>query len=222
MTHMWMRLASASALGMSLSIVSVAAYADDDAPSAAADGTAADAAPGDGAAAPAGAPAAAAPADQPAAKVKDSDDDEVRFRGGISGGGGGIFLNGYGLGLGGVDGRLGVQLMDLIGIYVQPQLGIYGGSIGGATGIGGLIGGSAVVDFTFIDQLFVGVGGGGGILNNPAFGEVHFRAGGYPLMGFGEDGIIRKGLMLSADVRLFFVSGTVLVSPTASIGYEVF
>jgi hypothetical protein len=151
-----------------------------------------------------------------------ADEDGVRFRGGISAGGGGLFLNSFSLGLGGVDGRLGVQINDLIGVYAQPQLAIYGGSIGPASGVGGIVGGSGVVDFTFLDQIFVGIGGGGALINNPSGGELHIRAGGYPVFGFGEDNIRRKGLMLGLDLRLFFVSGAVLMSPTASIGYEAF
>jgi hypothetical protein len=45
--------------------------------------------------------------------------DGVRFRGGISAGGGGLFLGDYGLGIGGVTGRLGVQVNNLIGIYAS-------------------------------------------------------------------------------------------------------
>jgi hypothetical protein len=161
---------------------------------------------------------------KPAAPKADVDEDEPRFRGGISGGGGGFFIEGVAGGIGGLDGRLGVQINDLIGVYAQPQLGIYGVTLSGfGTGIGGMVAGTVAVDFTFIDQIFVGVGGGGGILNNPAAGELLFRAGGYPLIGFGDDGIRRKGLMLSADVRVFFVSGGLtVVSPTVNIGYEAF
>ena len=168
----------------------------------------------------------------PEAKPKDPNADkehidDVRFRGGISVGGGGLFLGGYTFGLGGVDGRLGVQINDLIGIYAQPQLAIYGGSVnlgngGSLPGVGGIVGGTALIDFTFLDRLFVGVGGGGALLNNPAAGELHFRVGGYPVMGFGKNKIQRKGLMIGADLRVFFVSGLTLFSPTANIGYEVF
>lgn len=154
--------------------------------------------------------------------------DDVRFRGGISAGGGGLFLGGYTFGLGGVDGRLGVQINDLVGIYAQPQLAIYGGSVSigsgrSLPGVGGIVGGSALVDFTFIDHVFVGVGGGGALLNNPAAGELHFRVGGYPAVGFSRNKIQRKGLMIGADLRVFFVQGGLtLFSPTASIGYEAF
>ena len=40
------------------------------------------------------------------------DADGVRFRGGISGGGGALILDPFTFGLGGVDGRLGVQIND--------------------------------------------------------------------------------------------------------------
>jgi len=46
--------------------------------------------------------------------------DGPRFRGGVSFSGGGAFVAGWGLGFAGVDGRLGVQLNNLIGIYAQP------------------------------------------------------------------------------------------------------
>jgi hypothetical protein len=175
--------------------------------------------PATGAPASAEAPAKARRAEIPEEEV---DEDGVRFRGGVSGGGGGLFLENYTMGIGGFDGRVGVQINDLIGVYAQPQVGVYGGDIGGIAGIGGLAGASVVVDFTFLDQIFVGAGGGFAILNNPLAGELHLRAGGYPLMGYGEDGVRRKGLMLSADVRMFFLEGYVLLSPTASIGYEAF
>jgi hypothetical protein len=167
-------------------------------------------------------PAPAEPAaDAPAATSPDADG--PRFRGGISGFGGGLFVSGISLGMGGVDGRLGVQINDLIGIYAHPTLGVYGGgTVSGSGSVGGLVGATAMVDFTFIDQLFVGAGGGYAVLNNPHGPELQFRLGGYPVVGDGIDGIRRKGLMLAADLRVFFVEGSTFISPTASIGYEAF
>lgn len=178
-------------------------------------------------------PKAGAPEEEPA-KVKkkpkaeaDADDsatedkDEPRFRGGISGGGGALIWNGNAAGLGGIDGRVGVQIMDLLGVYAQPHIALGYGS--GA--FAGSLGGTVVVDFTFIDRIFVGVGGGGGLVQfggTEAAGMLHVRAGGYPALGFGDDGIRRKGLMIGADVIVHFASGQVLPSPMVSIGYEAF
>lgn len=174
--------------------------------------------------------------DEPKAKKKaeepedtNDNEDDVRFRGGISGGGGIMYFtvgSSFGnesllLGIGGIDGRVGVQFNDMIGLYVQPQVGIYGAS--GA--VGGLAAGAILVDFTFFDQLFVGVGAGGGVLNNPAAAEIIARFGGYPVFGEGEGGR-RKGLMLGIDFRLFIAptGGSTLIapSPTLNIGYEAY
>ncbi|MBK6519656.1 MAG: hypothetical protein IPM79_34930 [Polyangiaceae bacterium] len=159
--------------------------------------------------------------DEEVAKQPEEDEDEPRFRGGISIGGGGLFYSGAAAGLGTVDGRIGVQIMDLLGVYVQPHLALGAGS--GA--FAGSAGGTLVVDFTFIDHIFVGVGGGGGLVQFggtvPA-GELHVRVGGYPVVGDGLVGGRRKGLMIGADLHVHFADGAVLPSPTVSIGYEAF
>jgi hypothetical protein len=148
--------------------------------------------------------------------------DEGRFRFGVAAGGGLLSWEGPTFYYGGVDLRFGYQVNDMIGVYGQPQLGFYSGDVGaGAIGTGGLIGGSAVVDFTFLDQLFVGGGLGYAILNNPSGMELHFRAGGYPLYGSNDSGR-RKGLMLGADLRLHFVEGFTFIAPTFNIGYEAY
>ena len=131
-------------------------------------------------AAPAPAPAAA-PA--PAVEAAPADLDGGRFRFGVAGGAGLMSWEGPGFWYGGVDLRFGYQIDDMIAIYGQPQLGIYGGDTGFGIGTGGLIGTSVVADFTFLDQIFVGGGLGYAILNSPAGMELHFRAGGYPLYG---------------------------------------
>lgn len=144
----------------------------------------------------------------------------MRFRGGISGGVGGEFVFGGTAIMGGVDGRMGVQINDMIGVYAQAHLSF--GSFGGVLGLTGTFTTTAVVDFTFLDQLFVGGGAGFGVFNNPTGPVVHLRAGGYPLQGFGENGIRRKGLMLAFDMRLGFITGDTVVYPMGSIGYEAF
>jgi len=160
--------------------------------------------------------------------------DGVRFRGAIALAGGGEFGSGggvsYGGGLGGLEGRLGVQINNLIGIYVQPSL-AFGpltetqgaSSVTGATGTAGA---TALVDFTFVNRFFVAAGGGAGILNNPFGPEIHFRLGGYPLVGYGENGYTRKGLMVGVDTHVFFLSSpgapSTMVQIMGTVGYEVF
>lgn len=166
--------------------------------------------------------AKAKPAPEPAAE-----EDGVRFRGGISGGGGAeVVLDCCIAGMGGVDGRLGVQVMDLLGIYAQlhGSFGSFGEVAGNALfGLTGTVAATVLADFTFIDQIFVGAGAGYGVLNNPHGPVVHIRAGGYPYMDFGEDGIRRKGLMIGVDMRVFITTGDlVAIYPMAQIGYEAF
>lgn len=163
--------------------------------------------------------APAAPAAEPGEK------DGVRFRGGI-GGGGGFFVGGQGPislsgGLGGIDGRLGVQINHFLGVYANPHLAFGGGSNTSGLGVFAMTG---VVDLTLFHRVFLGAGGGGGIFNNPSGGVLQFRAGGYPLQGFGQNGFTRKGLSVAADVRLFFLGGgySTFVETIFSVGYDVF
>ncbi len=81
---------------------------------------------------------------------------------------------------------------------------------------------TAVADVTLMDHFFVGAGGGYGVLNNPNGPVVHFRLGGYPLMGKSDTGPRRKGLMLGADMRLFFVPNNTGMQLMGAIGYEAF
>lgn len=148
--------------------------------------------------------------------------DGARFRFGISGGALALFGAGSSFPYGGADLRLGVQVNDMIGVYAQPQLGFYGGNTAAGFGTGGLVGASAVVDFTFVDRVFVGAGFGYAVLNNPSGPELHFRLGGYPLAGRSSEKVRRKGLMVGADLRFYFLDGATFTLPTLNLGYEAF
>ena len=145
----------------------------------------------------------------------------MRFRFGVSGGAGPLLSSFPTFIYGGADLRFGLQVNDLLGIYVQPQLGFYGGGVGGFAAFGGLIGGSLVGEVTLLDRLFAGAGLGYGILNNPSGLELHFRAGAYPAMSKSETGR-RKGLMLGVDFRVHLLDGATFIAPTFCIGYESF
>jgi hypothetical protein len=148
--------------------------------------------------------------------------DGPRFRGGVSFAGGGAFVAGWGLGFAGVDGRLGVQLNNLIGIYAQPYFMLGYGERGTVKAFTGFAGATAQVDFTFLDRFFAGAGAGGAILNNPGAGELHVRLGAYPLFARGLDGVRRKGLMVGLDMRVYFASGFQIVNVMGGVGYEAY
>lgn len=164
-----------------------------------------------------------AESEQAAASSSETGAEGGRFRFGVAAGGGPLSADGLDLTYYGVDLRFGWQLSDAIGVYAQPQLGYY--KLDGASalfGSGGLIGASVVADYTLMDRFFFGGGFGYGILNNPSGGEIHLRAGGYPLMGRSDDRPRRKGLMLGIDLRFHFVEGYTFVAPTFNVGYDAF
>lgn len=166
---------------------------------------------------PAPAPAAPAAAAAPT-PVKDS----VRFRGGISIGGGGEFVSSFGIGLAAIDGRLGVQINKLIGVYIQPHVSFGAGSIAGVYGATGTVAATAMIDFTFINKIFVGTGAGYGVVNNPHGAVLAFHLGGYPIAKVYPDRPRRKGLMLALDQRTYFTAVGPVVQVIGSIGYEAY
>lgn len=151
-------------------------------------------------------------------------EDGPRFRGAIALAGGGWFLSGVTAGLVGLEGRLGVQINNMIGVYAQPEFSLGKGNFNsGIYSLTGTAGTSAVVDFTFLDQIFVGAGGGGGYVGNAPGGMLHIRAGGYPVFTRAENGIRRKGLMIGIDFRTYFLKGYgAVLSPMLAIGYEAY
>jgi hypothetical protein len=156
--------------------------------------------------------------------------DGGRFRFGIDGtlglesvSSGGASVSGlmYGLDL-----RFGWQFSHLLAIYAQPHLSF--GSLGtgnGSTGVSGFTGtfvGTIMGELTFMDRFFAGAGLGYGVFNNPSGFALDFKAGGYPLMGRGDNGIRRKGLMVGLDFRPVFLSGATGILVMGCVGYESF
>lgn len=171
-------------------------------------------------------PVVVAGAPAPAAPAEDGAKDGVRFRFGVAVGGGAFFADKFTAGLGGLDIRLGVQINNYLGVYAQPHLSFGAATVNNISGGTGVAGGSALVDLTLFNRMFVGAGGGGGVINNPAGPMLHFRLGGYPIMGLGENGYRRKGLMVGADVRIYFVTNgaasLTVIQPMFMVGYEAF
>jgi len=160
------------------------------------------------------------------AQAQGAADDGSRFRGGIALTGGFesvSFLSGP---MFGVDGRLGLQLNDMLGFYVDSQLAFGSLSTSGAgAGVSGLTGTFSVAamgEVTLMDRFFGGLGFGYGVLNNPSGPMFEARVGAYPFMGLGDDGVRRKGLMLGVDLRTIFSDVGTGVLVTGAIGYEAF
>src|SRR5262245_18872217 len=150
--------------------------------------------------------------------------DSLRFRSGISVGGGMEKVSVVSGGMFGLDGRLGLQWSDLLGFYIQPHLS-FGSLSGEAGGIGvscgtGTLSVAGRGEATFLDRLFVGAGFGYGVLNNPSGPMFQARAGGYLLTSREENGGRRKGLMAGVDMRTIIVEGATGLLVRASIGYE--
>ncbi len=123
----------------------------------------------------------------------------------------------------GIDGRLGVQINDLVGVYVEPHLSF--GTATGVTGIWGFTGtfaAIAMVDFTLSDTFFFGAGFGYGVFNNPSGPALGFRVGAYPVHANDTIGPRRRGLMLSLESRTVFLGDPYSpgVQILGAIGYE--
>lgn len=206
---------------LALSIVTLLATASARAQDEASEeGAAAEGAPAEGAAAEGtAATAEAAPA------APDSSDGG-RFRFGINGAVGMESAAGASGAMFGMDLRLGYQLNNLLAIYLQPHLSFGSLSMSGggvtASGVTGTFIATVMGEATFLDRFFGGAGVGYGLFNNPSGFAIDLRAGGYPLMGHGDEGPRRKGLMLGVDFRTVFLDGATGIHFTGNIGYEAF
>jgi hypothetical protein len=163
------------------------------------------------------------------AEAAPAEADGGRFRFGINGTAGLESVSSSGSSVSGamfgVDLRLGWQFSHLLAIYAQPHLSF--GSLG--TGSGNAVSGATgtfvvtvMGELTFLDRFFAGAGLGYGQFNNPSGLALDFKAGGYPLMGHGDNGIRRKGLMLGLDFRPVFLSGATGLLVMGCVGYEAF
>jgi hypothetical protein len=148
--------------------------------------------------------------------------DGSRFRFGIAGSVGGEFVSGYTLFMGGVDVQIGLQINNLIAVYLQPHLSFGGGSINGISGTTGTFAATGLVEFTMADRFFAGVGGGFGVLNNPSGGVLHFHVGFYPLVSVSPTEPRRRGLMIAIDSRTFFTGVGTVEQLMLTVGREVF
>lgn len=171
--------------------------------------------------APAAAPAATSTAPAPV-------DHGWRLRHGITATGGELFGSAQNVSfsesLAGLDWRLGVQLNDDWAVYSDAHLSFGSAMALGSSGTTGNFAEAIMGERTIGDKIFVGAGGGYGVLNNPSGPLIAARAGYYPLMKRDDADGRRRGLVISGDLREYFASyNGVSYGATQlmlSVGYE--
>lgn len=165
-----------------------------------------------------------------------ADDDRVRFRGGVSAAGGVLVApqSEVALGTAGVQGEVGVQFNDFIGVSWVPQI-----DLGLGSGIGGLNLSTAVLlDINPIDFITLGIGPDVGVFaavgNDEAAAGANFggrfRFAVHPLIIEGRHGR-RSGLTVGADLRVLdggtlastrYDSRGFVFQPMLTLGYTAF
>lgn len=173
-------------------------------------------------------------------RVQYREKDEARIRYGVALEGGGLFAPGVvDLGFVGVQGQLGVQVDNLLGFYVAPNIDMVSGS---RQERGVQLGGAALVDFTLGHVFTVGVGpdiqgfaalGRGEVAGGLLWGaRLHLALN--PLVSIARDGVRRRALTIGLDLRTVIAAGAgtlstrraaadeLVASPTLTIGYQAF
>lgn len=151
-------------------------------------------------------------------------EDGPRFRFGFAGAAGFERANAVSGWLIGADVRLGVQINDLVGIFVEPHFAVGQVDEGASSGTTGNFTVAGMVDFTLIDRVFAGAGFGYGVANNPSGPMLAFRVGGYPVVTRSTTGPRRKGLSVGLDLRVMFLGAPydALSEVMFTVGYEAF
>jgi hypothetical protein len=130
--------------------------------------------------------------------------------------------------LAGLDLRLGLQYSDRLAIFLTPHL-----ALGPAQDRGGdvstfiaNIGGTADVDFTFGDRLYLGAGVGAADISGLVAAAFHLRLGGYPLVHKSAADHRRFGLQMGGESRIYLTSDKGRFTPAlevgATLGFEMF
>lgn len=183
-------------------------------------------APGDGSAAASGGggrttiPAAVADTVDAAARDAVTIGSDVRFRGGIAAGPTVIVVPDV-LGGGGLHGRLGVQINDVLALHADPSVVAYAND-----GELGMLAGLAFMgDATLGDVVTAGAGPS---LQIVADGDGNFGVGprvlvgAHLLRGRGDDRVRRTSLFLAAEADILFGPPDPVVAPSLLLGYEAY
>jgi hypothetical protein len=131
---------------------------------------------------------------------------------------GGMSISGQ---LFGVDWRIGAKINETLAVYVDSHLSL--GTVSGAeSGLTGNFAAAVIGEYTLPMRLFVGGGGGYGVLNNPNGPLAQARVGYYPFEKK-SDGKSRR-LNVAFDARFYFVGEpySTFSHFALSVGYDRF
>ena len=172
--------------------------------------------------------------------------DGARFRGGVSLEGGALTVpNVVNVGVAGVQGQLGAQINNFVGVYAVPSFDIVFGKVGGVN-----LSSAVLVDFT-LGSVSIGVGPDVGVFAGIGGSSTSMSAAGgalyggrlhlawYPVLDKSENRARRKALAIGVDLRVL-TGGTAfetvtrssvsasadgssfVLAPMATIGYQAF
>jgi hypothetical protein len=122
----------------------------------------------------------------------------------------------------GGDWRIGAQIDDLHAVYLHTHLSFGTAHIGAASGTTGNFAAAVIAERQLPMRLFVGGGGGYGVLNNPDGPLAQLRAGWYPF----EQSMDSKArrLNVALDARWYFAGDQVgtVTHIALTLGYDRF
>lgn len=124
----------------------------------------------------------------------------------------------------GLDWRIGARLNNALSVYLHSHLSFGTASVGGGSGATGNFATALVGEYMLPMGLFVGGGGGYGVLNNPSGPLAQLRAGYYPFKKKGTGKSRRFNVAL--DLRWYFIddagTGVTVTHIALSLGYDAF
>jgi hypothetical protein len=123
----------------------------------------------------------------------------------------------------GVDWRIGWRVNKAIAVHLHSHMSFGSGKEGnGASGFTGNFASALIAEYTLPMRVFVGGGGGWGVLNNPNGPLAQVRAGYYPFKL--ESAGKKRHLNVAFDLRLYFADQGYGTVPhyAISIGYDRF
>ncbi len=121
----------------------------------------------------------------------------------------------------GVDWRIGAAINPSLAVYLDSHLSLGTAKIGTTSGYTGNFASAGILEYTMSQGLFVGGGGGYGVLNNPSGPLAQVRVGWYP---FGHAADVSRHFDVAVDARWYFAGDAIgtVTHVALTIGYDRF